>query len=83
MATDLMAIKLFYQPSKFKGEEIKEITAKVCLSRPKDEPETSATEIAIHYRKDELQDKTLNEIYEYILSQAKQTLQTDIDEFPV
>lgn len=83
MATEISAIKLYYTPSKFPGEEIKEITATVYLSTSVDGYETSSTETSVHYLKNELQDKTLNEIYEYILNQAKQTLQTDIDEFPV
>ncbi|ACM19351.1 hypothetical protein Geob_0989 [Geotalea daltonii FRC-32] len=82
MATEIAMIKLCYQPSKFAGEELTEITATVSLSRPTDEAEISNTQITIHYLKRELQDKTLNEIYTYILNQAKQTLQIDVDEFP-
>ena len=82
MTTEISGIKLSYAPSKFTGEEIKEITATVYLSKVKDNCEMSATDISIHYNKNELQDKTLNEVFDLVLNQVKQTLQTDITDFP-
>ncbi|HIJ87950.1 MAG TPA: hypothetical protein HPP97_09760 [Desulfuromonadales bacterium] len=83
MTTEIFTINLCFTPSKFTGSEIKEITAKVQFNQTKNDCNESSTETTAYYSKTELQDKTLNEVYEYVLGQAKQTLERDIEHFPV
>lgn len=82
MATEISGIKLYFTPSQFPEQEIKEITATVYISATENTYETASTEIAVHYLKSDLQDLTLNEVLAHVLNQAKQTLERDIADFP-